>query len=187
MASTRMIRCALLQMAIIAGARIGPSASSKFPAATLSESGRVIDGRLGSGEERVDSNIVGSSGDLSLDPSNWIQSNQLRLLQEAELPVPRAPVGVEPIIVSPDGRHSGLSLQYGLVPAGALVPRNYQTLVDDFKQSWLQVANPARESRAFKPRLMSTARGFGKRTQAGPLDNPAFASVFGPAKWIIPR
>lgn len=39
------------------------------------------------------------------------------------------------------------------------VGRNYRALVDDFKHS----AQLAREGRAFKPKLMSTARGFGKR------------------------
>lgn len=43
---------------------------------------------------------------------------------------------------------------------------SHRALVDDFKH-WSRVANPSRESRAFKPKLMSTARGFGKRTPAG--------------------
>lgn len=41
--------------------------------------------------------------------------------------------------------------------------RNYHNLVNDFKH-YSRVANPSRESRAFKPKLMSTARGFGKRS-----------------------
>lgn len=40
---------------------------------------------------------------------------------------------------------------------------NYHALVDEFKQ-YSRMANPSRESRAFKPKLMSTARGFGKRS-----------------------
>ena len=39
---------------------------------------------------------------------------------------------------------------------------NYHALLDEFKQ-YSSLANPLRESRAFKPKLMSTARGFGKR------------------------
>lgn len=41
--------------------------------------------------------------------------------------------------------------------------RNYFDLVEEFKQ-YSRLANPSRESRAFKPKLMSTARGFGKRS-----------------------
>jgi hypothetical protein len=48
-------------------------------------------------------------------------------------------------------------------PAAANSP-NYHALVDEFKQ-YSRMANPSRESRAFKPKLMSTARGFGKRSQ----------------------
>lgn len=40
--------------------------------------------------------------------------------------------------------------------------RNFRALVNDFKH-YSRISNPSRESRAFKPRLMSTARGFGKR------------------------
>lgn len=39
----------------------------------------------------------------------------------------------------------------------------YRALVDDFK-TWAYATNPSRHGRAFKPKLMSTARGFGKRT-----------------------
>lgn len=49
--------------------------------------------------------------------------------------------------------------------------RNYHALIDEFKQI-SSLANPTRESRAFKPRLMSTARGFGKRSYMG-SDGPA--------------
>lgn len=42
--------------------------------------------------------------------------------------------------------------------------RNYHAFMDEFKQ-YSRLANPSRESRAFKPKLMSTARGFGKRSQ----------------------
>lgn len=42
--------------------------------------------------------------------------------------------------------------------------RNYRALADDFKHS-AQLSNPLREGRAFKPKLMSTARGFGKRAE----------------------
>lgn len=45
---------------------------------------------------------------------------------------------------------------------GPAQSRNYHSLVDDFRQSYLS-SNPLREVRAFKPKLMSTARGFGKR------------------------
>lgn len=47
---------------------------------------------------------------------------------------------------------------------GSLVaePRNYRALVGDFKH-W-HLSNPSRQGRAFKPRIMSTARGFGKRS-----------------------
>lgn len=40
--------------------------------------------------------------------------------------------------------------------------QNERALVDEFR-SISQLSNPARESRAFKPKIMSTARGFGKR------------------------
>lgn len=46
---------------------------------------------------------------------------------------------------------------------GPSMSRNYHTLMNDFKQSYM-MSNPLRESRAFKPKLMSTARGFGKRS-----------------------
>lgn len=45
---------------------------------------------------------------------------------------------------------------------GLMEPRNYHSLISDFKH-YSRIANPSRESRAFKPKLMSTARGFGKR------------------------
>lgn len=44
--------------------------------------------------------------------------------------------------------------------------RNYHSLINDYKQSYL-LSNPMREVRAFKPKLMSTARGFGKRSEWG--------------------
>lgn len=44
--------------------------------------------------------------------------------------------------------------------------RDYDTLVNEFKH-WSHLSgNPMRENRAFKPKLMSTARGFGKRSPA---------------------
>lgn len=61
--------------------------------------------------------------------------------------------------------------------------RNYNTMVNDFKQ-WSRVANPTRESRAFKPKLMSTARGFGKRTpmeSSSQVRGVALADLFGSA------
>lgn len=39
---------------------------------------------------------------------------------------------------------------------------DYRALISEFKRQ-SPLANPSRESRAFKPKLMSTARGFGKR------------------------
>lgn len=46
---------------------------------------------------------------------------------------------------------------------GGFGTRNYHSLINDFKQNYL-LSNPMREGRAFKPKLMSTARGFGKRS-----------------------
>lgn len=51
---------------------------------------------------------------------------------------------------------------------------NYRTLVNDFRH-WVHLANPSREGRAFKPKLMSTARGFGKRS--GNLNSQHQASL----------
>lgn len=57
--------------------------------------------------------------------------------------------------------------------SGPPAPRNYHTLVDDYKHwaSRTMSSNPMREGRAFRPRLMSTARGFGKRSIGGYNDN----------------
>lgn len=42
---------------------------------------------------------------------------------------------------------------------------DYRALINEFKRE-SPLANPSRESRAFKPKLMSTARGFGKRASS---------------------
>lgn len=64
-----------------------------------------------------------------------------------------------------------VSLPY-LQPSGN--SRGYHSLVDEFK-GWSGFANPMREGRAFKPRLMSTARGFGKRSVGQlTIDEPTF-------------
>lgn len=46
---------------------------------------------------------------------------------------------------------------------GPMMRSYHDDLVDEFKQYARGLVNPSRESRAFKPKLMSTARGFGKR------------------------
>lgn len=60
-----------------------------------------------------------------------------------------------------DGTGTGADTGYNSMNG---LGRNYRALADDFKHS-AQLSNPLREGRAFKPKLMSTARGFGKRAE----------------------
>lgn len=55
--------------------------------------------------------------------------------------------------------------------------RNYHALVDEFKHL-SPISNPSRESRAFKPKLMSTARGFGKRGYSGGQQHITYADLY---------
>lgn len=61
-----------------------------------------------------------------------------------------------------------------------LDPYNFdvRALVDEFKRQ-SPLANPSRASRAFKPKLMSTARGFGKR--AGSSRHATYADLLAAA------
>lgn len=54
--------------------------------------------------------------------------------------------------------------------------RNYRALVDNFKH-YSHLSNPSRQSRAFKPKLMSTARGFGKRSSGGARNSVMLADL----------
>lgn len=67
-----------------------------------------------------------------------------------------------------NGQYQRLASPGAQIPISGLVgpaagARNYHALVDKFKHL-SPISNPTRESRAFKPKLMSTARGFGKRS-----------------------
>jgi len=75
------------------------------------------------------------------------------------------------------GQSTGYVSPYYLSPDGG--PSRYHALVDEFKQ-YSPLANPSREGRAFKPKLMSTARGFGKRAYQDPnlQGNPLTYSEF---------
>lgn len=63
-----------------------------------------------------------------------------------------------------------------ILEEGPTLSRNYHALIDDFKQSYLS-SNPSREGRAFKPKLMSTARGFGKRALGGRFSRDFLESI----------
>lgn len=65
--------------------------------------------------------------------------------------------------------------------------RNYHALVDEFKQ-YSPLANPTREGRAFKPKLMSTARGFGKRaSQESQARHVTYADLLAAANQNAPN
>lgn len=179
MTSSRVIRYALLQMAMIASASLGTEALlSAVPVRSMPDGGPIVGGRFSpaEGEERVDNKLVSSSGDLSLDQLGWLQRNHNKWLQDTEATGMNSPAS--PVLLEP--WQTGAQHQYNLLSSGNLTPRNYQALIDDFKESWLQTTNPARESRAFKPRLMSTARGFGKR--ANELQHITLADIIGPSR-----
>lgn len=122
--------------------------------------------------ERVEK-LASAVGDL-YQPSSWYQQAPLDVVNEYQIidsidghraVLPN--IGFQPRLTG--GMRNDKRLQYldldGSASASGYVNglgRNYRALADDFKQS-AQLSNPLREGRAFKPRLMSTARGFGKR------------------------
>lgn len=59
--------------------------------------------------------------------------------------------------------------------------RNYHALINDFKSNWAPLANPSREGRGFKPKLMSTARGFGKRSDPSSARHISYADLLASA------
>lgn len=61
---------------------------------------------------------------------------------------------------------------------------SYRAYVSDFRPWSRHLASPVREGRAFKPKLMSTARGFGKRA-AGPDGNVAYSDLLAAADSAI--
>ena len=64
---------------------------------------------------------------------------------------------------------------------GGSESRNYRALVNDFKQYSHLSNNPSRESRAFKPKIMSTARGFGKRSMNSVGHSVSYADLLAAA------
>lgn len=119
--------------------------------------------------ERVEK-LASAVGDL-YQPSSWYQQAPLDVANEYQIIdsidghraiLPN--IGFQqPRLTS--GSRNDKRLQYLDLDGSASgygLGRNYRALADDFKQS-AQLSNPLREGRAFKPKLMSTARGFGKR------------------------
>lgn len=144
------------------------------------------DDKAESAGEKID-RLASATGDLFWQP----QPEQLEwLLQPATNGLRMQPLTARPFFESVDdiGRlnkkaaasqsalTNGLYLESAAPPAvgldgpGASL-RNYHDLVDEFKQ-YSRMANPSRESRAFRPKLMSTARGFGKRAYPARITYP---------------
>lgn len=156
MARDMVIGCALL---VIAGAvapkdaaaiALGPNRYPAEASSSRSENNPLVD-------ERVDGRLMSSSGDSDWDAPRAASSQQD--IYARQLP---ADMTLLPVVIPSDLSRNGFQYQYNL-PAS--YGRNYVAIAEDFKHR-SPVANPARQSRAFKPRLMSTARGFGKRTPA---------------------
>lgn len=66
-----------------------------------------------------------------------------------------------------DGPSGSSRSSYYFAPI--LADKSYRSLIDEYKHM-SGLRNPLREGRAFKPRLMSTARGFGKRSLSRDAD-----------------
>lgn len=138
--------------------------------------------------ERVDK-LASATGDLYWPPQDWYQQALNRVQQQGQLESvlaeledfqqrhqaslvdQSAPLRAAPAI----NKKQQLVWTTGYYPTqldlDGVGARNYHALVNEFKQ-WSHLANPTRESRAFKPKLMSTARGFGKRAYPyGPMNS----------------
>lgn len=101
--------------------------------------------------ERVE-RLASAAGDRLWRPS----PDQLEWILQTQYKKPLAALG--------GGYYFQAPQQAGATGLDGLLS-NYHALVDEFKQ-YSRLANPSRESRAFKPKLMSTARGFGKRAHS---------------------
>lgn len=137
---------------------------------------------LDSSLERVDK-LASAAGDpywhLQAQPQDW-SYQQVAPSMRYQRSLSGHPLNGEPLgsevnyqrltgLYAPDSGYFSMGPQsagplVGLDGTESANSHNYHALVDEFKQ-YSRMANPTRESRAFKPKLMSTARGFGKRSQ----------------------
>lgn len=129
---------------------------------TFEDYGTTTGARVSIGEQ-VDRLVV-PSGDIfwSVAPSTSQADRYLQAL------VNRLPV--DPVYSSPVPLHKRRVYDNEWSFSGETPSRDYDTLVNEFKHWSHLSSNPMRENRAFKPKLMSTARGFGKRSPS--IGNP---------------
>lgn len=164
---------------------VGSKASASFAPETIQRGNDALDGG-----EQVD-RLALASGDAYWRPRQieWVRETLGKLLQRLQRPTylstnndddqqQQQPLYLDQPLSSAGGRYDQVRgmkragrQQYAAdtMLNGGLYEENchlctYQSLVDEYKQLSRAAANPSRENRAFKPKLMSTARGFGKRS-----------------------
>lgn len=121
-------------------------------------------------------------------PADWYQqalAGRLHQLDLEEAPLP-APTGQYQQPSRGDKRQLASSFRYNSAKVGGDYEpslfglHNYRALIGDFKHLPQHLTSPMREGRAFKPKLMSTARGFGKRA-SGSDGSISFAELLAAA------
>lgn len=150
--------------------RTDPAAVSKMLDGYLADEQRAATSQQDNSSEgeQVDK-LASATGDQFWQPQqqqDWYQQALLRIQQQDQLAEALADLDAshgqyQPFVGQLDNKKPfGFSAAMLAGPTSGL--RNYRALIDEFKHL-SPISNPTRESRAFKPKLMSTARGFGKR------------------------